>query len=425
MAGDENGGLSAAEIAAMYALVRAQAAARRQVEDAVAAIVSQAWSLFTGWYSSAEIGALGASVLRVVQPLQRRAASVTDAYVARQLSLVLGRRVEPVGVVDVSRLRRALPEVGEQVAALRARADAELADARDGRWFTGGFEARGSGGRDDRWFTGGFEPRDVDDPRDFSDEDDGRGFMDPLVVYGRPADTYRFEVSRGATPEVARQAAVRRAETIAVQDVALAVRAQSRKTMVARGRGVTGYRRVVHPELSQDGVSCGLCVVAASRVYRLAELLPLHPGCNCTTAPITAGADPGLVLNDRDLAALYGAAGGTTAGRRLQNRVRVSITEHGELGPVLVRSNHKFRSPGDVAARKVSVSSEQRRRASDRAQVRAVRRAESVESQVAALERSLEAMARMTRRGEGTAALEDLYAERRAELDRLRNVQRL
>ena len=104
---DEDGGLSAAEIAAMYALVRAQAAARRQVEDAVAAIVSQAWSLFTGWYSSAEIGALGASVLRVVQPLQRRAASVTDAYVARQLSLVLGRRVEPVGVVDVSRLRRA------------------------------------------------------------------------------------------------------------------------------------------------------------------------------------------------------------------------------------------------------------------------------------------------------------------------------
>jgi hypothetical protein len=361
-----DGQLTAAEVAQLYALVKAQAALRKQITQAARATAIAPWWLFKGWFSSADIGRTVAGILRIVQPLQRQMAQVTDAYLARQLTLVSGRRFEPIGAIDVTKLRRALPEL----------------DA----------------------------PPEAD-----------RGWVDPMVVYGRPADTYRYLVSeKAASPDEAVAQAVQRADRIAEMDIALAVREQSRQVLI-RSKA-SGYRRVLHPEMSQDGVSCGLCVVAADRIYHVKDLLPLHQGCNCEIAGIVNGVDPGLRLNQDDLARLYEAAGGTTDGRKLQNRVRAAITEHGELGPVLVRSNHKFRSPADVAASKAAQTRDGRRRRSDQATAtrrqvepttdRAVFRSR----QIKALEESLAAMERMQARGDDWSRQ---LVDTRTEIDRL------
>lgn len=103
------------------------------------------------------------------------------------------------------------------------------------------------------------------------------------------------------------------------------------------GPKVIGYRRVVRPELSMHG-PCGLCVVAATNWYTKSSLQGIHHLCKCVTLPVTADQDPGFRWNQEDLRrhldTIYGAAGGSTRGKDLK-RVRVKITEHGELGPIL------------------------------------------------------------------------------------------
>lgn len=98
------------------------------------------------------------------------------------------------------------------------------------------------------------------------------------AVYGRLADQYRYEASIGTDPAVALDHVVTRAELLAQTDTDLAFRAQVHAFFDANK--VTGYRRVVRPELSAGG-SCGLCVAAADRVYKRSALLPLHARCAC------------------------------------------------------------------------------------------------------------------------------------------------
>lgn len=168
--------------------------------------------------------------------------------------------------------------------------------------------------------------------------------VDPVVEFERPAVQFRFRVSEGDSEEAAAAAAKQRVKQLADMDLGLAGREASKQTLVSADR-ITGWRRIIRPELSRSG-SCGLCVVAANQVYRTDELMPLHNGCNCTVAPITLTSDPGLTLNRQDLNVLYGAAGGT--GRQGLQRVRVAVKQHGELGPVLTNGAHEFR--GEPAA---------------------------------------------------------------------------
>lgn len=109
-----------------------------------------------------------------------------------------------------------------------------------------------------------------------------------------------------------------------------------------------GYRRIIHPELSRGG-TCGLCIAAAHRLYRRADLKPIHDGCNCGVLPVTADADPGKDLNDADLKDVY-RAGGTSDGWTLK-QVRFVADENGDLQPVRTRSRRgKRKSQGDGSA---------------------------------------------------------------------------
>lgn len=71
---------------------------------------------------------------------------------------------------------------------------------------------------------------------------------------------------------------------------------------------IVGYRRV----LTGPGPHCGLCTAAASRTYRISDLMPIHEHCGCTVEPL---------WGEHDVAAV-----GTT--------VRVEIDP--ELGPRLM-----------------------------------------------------------------------------------------
>lgn len=107
---------------------------------------------------------------------------------------------------------------------------------------------------------------------------------------------------------------------------------------------VTGFRRVVHPELSESGRSCGLCIVASTMRYTRGDLLPIHSGCNCETVEIYkvdgVEYDPGEQINMQDLGIFYEEAGGTTRGWDLK-RQRYQVFNHPEYGPTLINVTSK------------------------------------------------------------------------------------
>lgn len=173
--------------------------------------------------------------------------------------------------------------------------------------------------------------------------DEPRG-VDPVEVWGRPAKEYRYQRSLGRDHDEALNLATQRAGTIADDDLTLAMR-EAAAQHSKKAKGVTGLRRVVHPEMSEGG-SCGLCLAASDRIYRPGTLLPIHASCRCTVAEVTASNDPGNSLNDKSLSDLYEAAGGTDAGNLKGTRWKVD--EHGELGPVLVPERAAPRTEADV-----------------------------------------------------------------------------
>lgn len=314
--------LTAAQIAGLLALVKAQAAVRQQLTAAASAAALAAMAGFTAWWDADAVTEMIGNVLRVVQPLQRQAATITDGYLTRAATIISGRPQRAAGVVEVRALRRAMTEeLADQIlAGVRQAVRIDLGRLAD-------------------------EPsRDVQESPDWGLED-GREALDPAEVYGRIADGYRYQTTMvGDSPDKAQAKAAVRIAAVAETDVTLAVRAQYQKTMGAQG--ATGWRRILHPELSQTG-PCGLCVVAADRVYNSEDLLPLHSRCVCEVLPVYAGVDPGMTLNGDDLAAIYEAAGGNT--REQLRRISVVLTEHGELGPILVHGEQHYRDPMQVA----------------------------------------------------------------------------
>lgn len=160
-------------------------------------------------------------------------------------------------------------------------------------------------------------------------------------VYRRPVDEFIWRRRNGSSLAESKESFEQRMRDIAEADIAAADRDEAR-LIYDWAPLVTAYRRVIHPELSKSG-TCGLCIVASQRMYSTDELLPLHGGsCNCDTLPITKDNDPGFRLNDADLKEIYAAAGSNAADDLVNTRI--TITEHGELGPVLIKKGDHFRT---------------------------------------------------------------------------------
>lgn len=260
-------------------LVNAQAQSRAIITGVIAAQVASEVRAFTGWYSHPEIREWTARIAKIARAGQRQSALSTQTYTQRLLAVFLGRRLSSARLVDTSAVR--------------------------------GVELE--------------------------------------AVYGRLADQYRYlrttgDGDRPALPDAAvLDRVVDRAERQTSDNLDLVSRAQFTEEMKAAPATITGYRRVVHPELPSEpgrtpGPVCGLCLVASDRVYARKALMPVHNLCRCEPMPILGDphgdGDPGWRLNGRDLQSIYDAAGGNGAFKLKSARFR--IVDHGELGPQLV-----------------------------------------------------------------------------------------
>lgn len=119
----------------------------------------------------------------------------------------------------------------------------------------------------------------------------------PEVVYRRPITQFYVERAKGKPDAQAGADALRRASDIAATDAQLA-RTHTAQHLLARDGRVVGYRRV----LSTKPNHCGLCIVASTQRYHRSDLMPIHPGCGCTVAPIIGSQDPGRTINAAQLA---------------------------------------------------------------------------------------------------------------------------
>lgn len=209
--------------------------------------------------------------------------------------------------------------------------------------------------------------------------------ISPLDEWNRPAEQYRYAKSIGKDDREAMEIAIKRVEEMGDLDLELAMRKTASNIIKATPK-VTGYRRVLHPELSETGTSCGLCIAASTRVYHKEELLPIHDHCHCSVMPIVDGEDPGHQFNEDDLKVLYELAAGND--QVSLSRVRYKINEHGELGPYLVEQGAKNRSAGKKNPSNSGITL-----------------AESIAAQIASLEKSLPRL--IDRRKAGEAKLDD------------------
>lgn len=143
----------------------------------------------------------------------------------------------------------------------------------------------------------------------------------------------------------------RRAVSIATTDLQLA-QTHSAQQVIESSDRIVGYRRVL-----TGAEDCALCAIASTQRYRKAELMPVHPGCDCTVAPIIGDTDPGQVINAEllerthaDIAARFGEF--EAGAREIPNTQvlyrDVMVRRHGEIGPVLTIRGHEFTGPDDI-----------------------------------------------------------------------------
>lgn len=166
------------------------------------------------------------------------------------------------------------------------------------------------------------------------DTDALRG-VDVREVYARPYVTVRTKLAEGLTYDAAISAGVARLADITLSDMQLA------KTHTAKARfagaPIERYRRTLTGDKN-----CALCYLASTQTYAKADLLPIHPGCDCGVEPIAAGDRTQM---DADLAATHEAVEdrlgeADSGGRAPDYRKQLIVVQHGEMGPLLAVKGH-------------------------------------------------------------------------------------
>jgi hypothetical protein len=206
--------------------------------------------------------------------------------------------------------------------------------------------------------------------------------VDPAEVLRRPYEQLWTGLSQGKSFEQAVQIGQVRAQSISMTNLQLAKTRAGREVMRHDSR-VVGYRRVL-----TGARSCGLCILASSQRYHKADLMPIHPSCDCAIAPIIGTEDPGRAINSATLTTgvlntgmtesgvkVYGHDGvielgdlvgpvhdairerfgqSSTDGRSIDYRKVLVTHDHDEYGPTLAVSSHSFTdkqiTSGDLSA---------------------------------------------------------------------------
>jgi hypothetical protein len=168
--------------------------------------------------------------------------------------------------------------------------------------------------------------------------------VDPAEVYARPFVTVRTELSKGATFDDSVKAGAERLSDLVLTDMQLA-KTNTAQNVFSKTDGVAGYKRTL-----TGSKNCALCSIASTMRYHKADLMPIHPGCDCGVAPIVAGdrarMDTQLELTHAAVAERFGKS--DPGGRAMDYRKFLLVHEHGELGPVLTIKGQKFTGPTDL-----------------------------------------------------------------------------
>lgn len=290
--------MAAPDLGELATLTRTQDTVATGYVNQAQTMARQSVQEITDWYDHAQITRWATDLAERIQTYMGIMAESADAYIAKQVEMITGKVFDPAGAIPT-----------------------------------------GDGVR--------------------------RGVTHP-GVYGRVADKFRYwqaqwDKQMAALPGGGELPSARptdllltRLDQTAQTDLLLTGRNQAQRTLIkAADDGlITGYRRVLHPELTTEG-DCGLCIAASTRIYHVEHLLPMHPGCHCTPMGITEDHDPGGAINDADLARFYRDAGAGRTGGYANNaenlrKTRYRIDEHGEFGPVLAPEDQPIRTEKKV-----------------------------------------------------------------------------
>ena len=174
-------------------------------------------------------------------------------------------------------------------------------------------------------------------------------------IYRRPAATMYASLSKGASLTTAVGAGLNRLQSLVATDHQLAKTAQARRSL---GRGGFQYMR----RTLTGRENCALCAIASTQRYRVQDLLPIHPGCDCGIDTVRSNTDPGQVLDPAALELIHSAVEGEfgtsqRAARYIDGRNDrsdyldlIAVRQHGELGPVLTWRDQHFTSKDDLPA---------------------------------------------------------------------------
>lgn len=149
-------------------------------------------------------------------------------------------------------------------------------------------------------------------------------------VYSRIGLSVYRSLSLGNSFEFAKGAGLFRGLELASTGLQLANTHTARR-VIENKDNVVGYRRVL-----TGGESCRLCATASTQRYNKANLMPIHPRCDCKIAPIYGENDPGQVINSDFLREIK------------QSDTQVVVHEHGEIGPMLAIKGQHFTSESDI-----------------------------------------------------------------------------
>lgn len=119
--------------------------------------------------------------------------------------------------------------------------------------------------------------------------------VDPADLYQRPFEQLWYQLSQGAPLQDAVDAGINRLQSLATTDIQLAA-THTAQQVTTKHTGVVGYRRIL-----TGPYNCGMCIIASTQRYHKADLLPIHPGCDCVVGVILGDQDPGRVINSHIL----------------------------------------------------------------------------------------------------------------------------
>lgn len=189
----------------------------------------------------------------------------------------------------------------------------------------------------------------------------GRG-VPAEEVYRRPGVTVYTELSQGKLVGEAIAAGGERLVSLVMTDLQMAKVRQAQRSLSSAG--AHGFRRVL-----SGHENCALCVIASTQRYHRGDLLPIHPGCDCSVDTLPKGWNPDVQVIDRQLLDLTHDAIASKLGRSelrardlgrgktdsrghpLSDYTDLIVTrQHSEYGPTLAWRDENFTSRADIPA---------------------------------------------------------------------------